>query len=188
MTLDWPVNPFGRSDSSRPSLPPDVPSGAQQRGTFQASLCSHWRQGALQAQPQILQRPTGWDGRGRLISECWRCITWNTWGLVLSRHRNREFKLKYFKKLLDNNNIVCLQEVHGKEEFLQAVQVLAPRFRLFGTFLPDNENAGGSAICIHRDFLPEEAIVTHVVTCQGRDHLLNIWATQPRYCQCPFRT
>ena len=34
MSLDWPVNLFGRSDSSRPSLPPDVPSGEQQRGCF----------------------------------------------------------------------------------------------------------------------------------------------------------
>ena len=64
--------------------------------------------------------------------------------------------------------------MHAKDEFLQAIQVFAPRFRLFGTFLPDNENAGGSAICIHRDFLPEDAIVTHVGTCQGRDHLVNI--------------
>ena len=40
--------------------------------------------------------------------------------------------------------------------------------------LPDNENAGGSAICVDRDLLPEEAIATHVVTCQGRDHLVNI--------------
>ena len=53
-------------------------------------------------------------------------------------------------------------------------QVLAPQFRFFGTFLPDNENAGGSAICIHRDLLPEEAIVTQLVTCHGRDHLVNI--------------
>ena len=64
--------------------------------------------------------------------------------------------------------------MHGKDEFLQAIQVLAPRFRLFGTFLPDNENAGGSAICILRNLLPDDVIVTHVVTCQGRDHLLNI--------------
>ena len=41
-------------------------------------------------------------------------------------------------------------------------------------FLPDNENLRGSAICIHRDFLPEEAIVTHLVTCHGRDHGVNI--------------
>ena len=177
MPLDWPVNPFGRSDSSRPSLPPDVPSGEQQRGAFPASIRSLWRQDALQAQPQILQRPTGWDGCGFFLSEGMRCSTWNTRGLVgsfFSRQRNREFKLKYLKKLLDNNNMICLHEVHGKDEFLQAIQVLAPRFRLFGTFLPNNENAGGSAICIHRDLLPEEAIVTHVVTCQGRDHLVNI--------------
>ena len=44
----------------------------------------------------------------------------------------------------------------------------------FGTFIPGNENAGGSAICIHRGLLLEEAVVTHLVTCQGRDHLVNI--------------
>ena len=115
-----------------------------------------------------------------LLSEGLRCITWNTRGLVgsvFSRQRNREFKLNYLKKLLDHNNIICLQEVHGRDEFLQAIQVLGPRFRLFGTFLPDNENAGGSAICIHRNLLPEGAIVTHVVTCQGRD-LVNIRSGQ----------
>ena len=37
----------------------------------------------------------------------------------------------------------CLQEVHGKYEYLQAIQVLASRFRFFGTLIPDYENAGG---------------------------------------------
>ena len=64
--------------------------------------------------------------------------------------------------------------MHGKDEYLQAIQVLAPRFRFFGTFIPDNENAGGSAICIHGDLLPEEALVTHLVTRHGRDHLVSI--------------
>ena len=61
-----------------------------------------------------------------------------------------------------NNNNVCFQEVHGKGEYLQAIQVLAPRFRLFGTFFLENENTGGSAIGIHRDLLLEEAVVTHL--------------------------
>ena len=52
--------------------------------------------------------------------------------------------------------------------------MLAPRFRFFGIFFPENENAGGSAICIHRDLVPEEDIVTHFITCQGRDHIVNI--------------
>ena len=90
-----------------------------------------------------------------------------------SKQKNREFKLKYLRKLFDNNNnVVCLQEVHGKDEYLQAIQVLAPRFRLYGTFFL--ENAGGSAICIHWDLLPEEAIVTHFIPCQGRDHIVHI--------------
>ena len=68
-------------------------------------------------------------------------------------------------------------EVHGKDEYLQAVQVLAPRFRFFGTFIPGNENAARSAICIHKDLLPEDASVTHTV-----------WATKSSDCQRPFRT
>ena len=86
-------------------------------------------------------------------------------GSVFPKQKNREFKLKYLEQLCDNNNSLCFQEVHGKDEYLQAIQVLAPRFRFFGTFIPDNENAGGSAICIHKDILPEEAIVTHLITC-----------------------
>ena len=30
--------------------------------------------------------------------------------------------------------IICLQEGHGKDEFLQAIQVLAPQFRFFDIF------------------------------------------------------
>ena len=116
-----------------------------QRGALSASTRSRWRQDALQAPPQILQCTTGWDGCGPFLSEGLRCITWNTRGLVgsvFSSQRNREFKLKYLKRLLDINNIICLQEVHGKDECLQAIQVLAPRFRLFGTFLRHNECGG----------------------------------------------
>ena len=115
MSLDWRVDLFARSDFSRSSLPPEVPSGEQQLGDFLASTRSRWRQDALQAQPQIIQRTTGWDGCGHFLSRGLRCITWNTRGLigfVFSRHRNREFKLNCLKKLSDHNNIICLQELH----------------------------------------------------------------------------
>ena len=79
-----------------------------------------------------------------------------------------------FSRLIENNNIICLNEVHGKDDFLQAIQVLAPRFLLYGTFIPGNENAGGSAVCIHKYLLPDDAVVTHVVTFQGRDHIMNV--------------
>ena len=74
-------------------------------------------------------------------------------GSVLSAQKNRELKLKYFGTLIENNNVICLQEVHGKDEFLQAIQVWVPRFQLSGTFIPGDENAGGSATCIHKDLL-----------------------------------
>ena len=89
---------------------------------------------------------------------------------VLSSQRNREIKLNYFGKLIENNNVTCLQEEHGNHKFLQAIQV----FRLFGTIIPGNENARGSAICIHKAFLPEGAIVSHVITCEGRDHFVYV--------------
>ena len=60
MFLDWPVDPFARTDFSRSSLSPKVPSGEQQLGAFPASTHSRWRQDALQAQPQVLQRTEGW--------------------------------------------------------------------------------------------------------------------------------
>ena len=58
--------------------------------------------------------------------------------------------------------------------FFQAILILAPRFWLFGTFIGNNVNAGGLAFCIHEDLLLDEARVTHVVTSQGRDHIVSI--------------
>ena len=109
-------------------------------------------------------------------------------GSVFSKQKNREVKLKYLKKSFINNNIVCLQEVHGKDENLQAIQVLAPRFRIFGTFFPENENAGGSAVCIHKDLVPEEAIVTHFsYVSRPRSYCPHtIWETKLSDRQRPF--
>ena len=57
---------------------------------------------------------------------------------------------------------------------LQAVQVLVSQFRLCGAFILNNSSAGGSAICIHENLLPAGAIVTHVITYQGSDHIVTI--------------
>ena len=61
-------------------------------------------------------------------------VVLGTAGVSLDRfssQKNRKLKLKYFRKLFDNNNILCFQEVHGKDEYLHAIQVLAPQFRFF---------------------------------------------------------
>ena len=65
----------------------------------------------------------------------------------------RERKHAYLTRLARNNDVICLQETHGKGEFLQAGQVLVLQFRLFGTFTPSNVNAGGSAILICKNLL-----------------------------------
>ena len=43
-----------------------------------------------------------------------------------------------------------------------------------GTFIPNNVNAGGSAVLIRKNLLPENVVVTHEITCQGRDHIVRI--------------
>ena len=40
---------------------------------------------------------------------------------------------------------ICPEKTHGKDEFLQAVQVLHTQFLMFGTFVTGNVEAGGSA-------------------------------------------
>ena len=80
-------------------------------------------------------------------------------------------KHNYFSLHTRSNDIICLQEIHGKDEFLHALQILAPRLQVHGTFIPNNAIAGGSAVCICKYLLPDDAVVTHVVTCQGRDTL-----------------
>ena len=169
------VDPIAKFDQSRPSSSPEDPNHEQQRGALPASTRSRWRQDALQP-PQVLQGIPGRDTCGHFPDGGLRCISWNTGGLVesvFSSQKNRELKLKYFRKLFDNNNILCLQEVHGKDEYLQAIQLLAPRFKFFVTFIPGNENAGGSAMYINKELLPEDAIVTHMITCQGRDYIVS---------------
>ena len=83
----------------------------------------------------------------------------------------------HFKRLTDKNDILCLQEAHGKDEFSHTLQVLHTRFRMFGTFINDNVNAGGSATFIRENLFPDLAVVTHEIACQGRDHIvtMSIW-------------
>ena len=40
-------------------------------------------------------------------------------------------------------------------------------------FQRDNLNAGGSAICIHKKLFLDGAVISHVITCQGRDHIVS---------------
>ena len=63
---------------------------------------------------------------------------------------SRERKRACQTRLARNYDVVGLQETHGKDEFLQAVQVLVTQFRLLGAFIPNNAYAGGSAFLFVR--------------------------------------
>ena len=94
--------------------------------------------------------------------------------LLLPRNVPGAGNMPILHALPENNDVICLQETHGKDQFPQAVQVLVSQFRLFGTFMPNNANAGGWAILTRKNLLPDSAIITHVATCQGRDHIVII--------------
>ena len=51
---------------------------------------------------------------------------------------------------------------------------LRPGFSSLELSFKINQNTGGSASCIHKDVLPDETTVTHIVTCPGRDHIVSI--------------
>ena len=174
MTLDWPVDPFARFDHFRSSLSREVPSDDHQRDALPASTRSRWKQNTIQAPPQVLQRITGCDGCGPFLSGGLRCVT-NTRGLIGSvfPHKRTESS---------NSNISRSSLTPTTFSVSRRYMVRTSISRLFMCWLHDlfflyfleSENAGGSAICVHRDILPEEAIVTHVITCQGPDHLVKI--------------
>ena len=55
-----------------------------------------------------------------------------------------------------------------------SLQGLHTQFRIFGTYVTDNVNSGGSAILIRKNLLPDLAVVTLEITCQGRDHIVRV--------------
>ena len=68
----------------------------------------------------------------------------------------------YFSRLAANNNIICFQEIYGKEVFFsRSSNARITFFQFFGTFFPDNTNAGRSAFCIHQDLSFVDAIVNN---------------------------
>ena len=98
-----------------------------------------------------------------------RCVSWNTrelLGSTASFQISRELKQKYLTRLARNNDIICLEETHRKDEILQA-QVLHTQFPLFGTFTLNKVTAGVTTTSCQT-----VRLVTRVTTCQGRDHIV----------------
>ena len=112
-----------------------------------------WRRDAPQPL-EILQPRQGMETCVHIPEGGLRCASWNTRGLLgstASSQVSSEQKQKHLQRLTEKNDIVCLQEAHGKDFCLQALQVQHTQFRMFGTFIPKNVNAGGSAVLIRKN-------------------------------------
>ena len=133
VSLDWPVDHFARFDFSRSSLSPEGPSDDQQRGANPASTRSRWRQNTLQAPPQVLQRIAGWDGCALSSPEVCGVLL-GTPGVSLDlfslSRKAGNSSSNTSKSYFSNNNIICLHEVHGKDEYLQALHLWPISLRL----------------------------------------------------------
>ena len=130
MSLEWPVALPAGSDPYSPSPSHEDPRGEHPGDALPVSPHSRWRRDALQP-PQVQQCSVDWNTCVNFPSGGLRSVTWNTGGLlgsVTSSQNCREHKHNCFRRLIENSNIIFLQEVHGKNEFLQTIQVCAPRF------------------------------------------------------------
>ena len=161
MSLDWPVNPCGSSDPSGPSLLPRAPNGAQQRGAFPAIGYSRWRQGALQAQPQISQRTTGCDGYGplplRRSALCYLKHPGASLDLFFYKTKEQRIQTQLSQKTFGRTTTSFVsRKCIARTSFFKLSRYWLRDFDYLGTLLPDNENAGGSAICIQKDLVPDE--------------------------------
>ena len=173
MSLKWPGAPLGGFDQSSLSPSHEDPNDGHLEDALPALPLLYWRRDALkppELQRGCLDRYTG----VQILEGGLRRVTWNRRGHVGSPFLHKfgsARKHNYFSLHTRSNDIICLQEIHGKDEFLHALQIFAPRLQVHGTFIPNNAIAGGSAVCICKYLLPDDAVVTHVVTCQGRDTL-----------------
>ena len=129
MPLEWPVAPPEGSHQSGHSPSHEDPNDEHPQDALPALPHSRWERDALQ--PQIQRGSLDGNTCVHIPDGGLRCVTWNTRGLVesptFSQHSKKQ-KHNYLRRLIENNNIICLLEVYRKDEFLQVPQVLAPRF------------------------------------------------------------
>ena len=140
-SFEWPVAPAGGFYQSSLSPSREDLNDEHLENARLAPPQLLWKRDALE--PQEIQQARLNKRTCVHIPDGLRCVTWNLRKLMdllfpLERRHS------YFTRLAKNSNIICIQEIHGKREFLQAIQVLAPHFRLFGTFIAKNLNASGS--------------------------------------------
>ena len=153
MSFEWPVAPLGGFDQSSFSPSREDINDVRLVNTHLALPHLRWRRDALQ--PPEIQHPSPGTLEGLLDP------------LFPHNFPGKE-------NTTASLGLPRTTTSMGNMNFYKPFRYWPPHFRVYGTFIPNNLNAGRSAICIHENLLPEGAIVAHVVTCQGRDHIVTM--------------
>ena len=153
MSLGWSVALPAGSDQSSSSSSHEDPNDEHPEDALPAPLHFRWRRDALQ-RSQVQQ-----DGG-------LRCVTWNTRGLIGYPFSSLTSKEK------QHNDSVYLPEATTSDEFLHAPSGTGPRVSCYVVRLYQRirtqvvqQDAFIRTSCL---MMP---MVTHVVTCQGCDHI-----------------
>ena len=169
MSLEWPVAPTGGSDQSSLSPSHEDHNGEHLEGALPTLPHLRRRRDALQP-PQIQRGGVDRNTCVHIPDGGLRCVAWNTRGLIgcpTSSQLTREQKHDYFSRLIENNNI-CLQEEHWKDAGYSGIGSAIPAIWYVYTRQCKCRRLS------HKDLLLDDAIVTHVVTRQGRDHIVSV--------------
>ena len=168
MSLRWPLASSGGLVQSGHSLSQENTDGEHPENAQFALPHLRWQLDALQP-PEVQRDQLNRNTCVHIPDDGLRCVIWTTRGFNGSRASPQLSweKHAYFAPTAKNNDVICLQEIHGKNEFLQNSTIPAI-WHIHTNYL----NAGGSAICIHNSILPDGAMKTRVITCQGREHIV----------------
>ena len=138
MSLEWPLAQPGGPVQHGPALSHEDANSDRLGNARLGPPHQCWRRDAFQP-PAVPRDQPSRDTCVHIPTEGLRCVSWSTRGLLgstASSQRSREPKHVYLTRLTKKDDIICLQETHGEDEFLQAVQVLQTEFELFGIFMP----------------------------------------------------
>ena len=176
MSLEWPLAPQGGLVQSHHSMPQEDANGERPENAHFALPHLRWRRDALQP-PEVHRDRLNRDTCTHIPDGGLRCDTWNTRGLIgspASPQLSREKKHICLTRHAKNNDVICLQESHGRMNSYRLFRYWSHNSGYLAHSYRTKKSAGGSAICIHKSLLPNGAIVTHVITCQGCDHIVTI--------------
>ena len=142
------------------------PNDEHPQGALLVPPHSRWRHDALQP-PQMQRATLDRNACVHVPDDGFRCVTWNTRGLIeyvtssqISRDKH------YFSRLIETTTSFASKKYMGGN--------WSTDFGCMVHLYQATKMQKARPHCINKDLLPDDTVVTHVVTCQGRDHIVSI--------------